>query len=48
MCQIEKNGQIVVDKELLAGQNRTGGIIALIKGLGDVRRCFLDIKKKEL
>ena len=31
--QVEKNGQIVIDKALLTGQNRTGGLIALVGGL---------------
>lgn len=32
--QVEKNGRIVVDKTLLAGQNRTGGLIGFMVGLG--------------
>jgi hypothetical protein len=45
--QIEKNGQIVVDKELLAGQNRTGGLIALIGGLGMLVAVFWTLRKRK-
>ena len=45
--QIEKNGQIVVDKELLAGQNRTGGIVGLIGGLGMLGGVFWTLRKQK-
>ena len=47
VCQIEKNGQIVVDKLLLAGQNRTSGIIALIGGLGMLSAVFWTLRKRK-
>lgn len=43
--QVEKNGQIVVDESLLTGQNRIGGIIALIGGFALVGITFWQFKK---
>ena len=45
--QIEKNGQIVVDKKLLTGQNRTGGLVALIGGLGMLGAVFWTLRKRK-
>ena len=33
VCQIEKDGRIVVNKTVFGGHNRTGGLIALVGGL---------------
>ena len=44
--QIEKDGRIVVDKTLLDGQNRTGGLIALVGGLGMLGTVFWTLKKR--
>ena len=44
--QVEKNGQIVVNNELLTGQNRNGGIIAVIGGLVFIGGAFWRLKRK--
>jgi len=47
VLQVEKRGQVVVDKKLLQGQNRTGGIIALIGGVVMLCLCIWQFKKKK-
>ncbi|MDB5236370.1 MAG: hypothetical protein JWR44_3363 [Hymenobacter sp.] len=45
--QIEKNGRTVVSKELLAGQNRTGGVIAVIGGIAMTGATFWGFRKRK-
>ena len=45
--QVEKNGQVVVNKELLTGQNRNGGIVAIVGGLGILGGVFWRLRRKK-
>lgn len=45
--QIEKDGRVVVDKELLEGQNTVGGVIALLGGLGMIGAGVWQFKRSK-
>jgi hypothetical protein len=47
LYQVEKNGQIVVGKQLLEGQNRIGGFLALIAGIALLGAMSWEIKNKK-
>ena len=47
VLQIEKNGQIIVDKALLTGQNKVGGSIAFIGGFALLGITIWQFKKQK-
>ena len=44
--QVEKDGQVIVNKELLTGQNRNGGIIAALGGVGIIGGVLWRLRRK--